>query len=105
VAALLAKRQAEQKEEPAPVPVEDEGVLIEDVPEEENSEDISVNIQPMVEEPAQEEQNEDVDPAVRELLQLLESMGFADAESNLAVLAAHDNNVEQALEALLNGSF
>jgi len=105
VAALLAKRQAEQKEEPAPVPVEDEGILIEDVPEEENSEDISVNIQPMVEEPAQEEQNEDVDPAVRELLQLLESMGFADAESNLAVLAAHDNNVEQALEALLNGSF
>jgi len=107
VAALIAKRRKaeQQKEEPAPVP-EEEGVLIEDVPEEEVNSDISVNIQPLVEEPAQEEVEEsaELDSATQELLQLLQSMGFADQETNLAVLAAHDNNVEQALEALLNGS-
>merc|ERR1712137_609594 len=48
VAALIAKRREaeQQKEEPAPVP-EEEGVLIEDVPEEEVNSDISVNIQPL----------------------------------------------------------
>merc|ERR1712130_59974 len=79
VAALIAKRQEAEKEVPAPAPV-DEGVVIEDVPEEEVSSDISVNIQPMVEEP----------------MTLLQSMGFADQETNLAVLTAHNNNVEQA---------
>merc|ERR1712137_1480403 len=102
VAALQQQEQQEQQQE-----ISEINVVIEDVPEEEMNDDISVNIQPMVEEPSQEEiqEEEEPDQATEQLMELLYSMGFSDRENNLAALAAHDGNIEQALESLLNGSF
>jgi len=117
VAALLAKREAQMEEQQQQEQQEQQqeiseiNVVIEDVPEEEMNDDISVNIQPMVEEPSQEEIQEEIqeeeepDQATEQLMELLYSMGFSDRENNLAALAAHDGNIEQALESLLNGSF
>jgi len=102
IAELLAKRNASVKEEPEPEEViQEEVILEEEVPAFQVEQHASEEEEQSEEEQAPEEESD----AIQEKLALFRAMGFEDEDINRAALAAHDGDVEMALEYLLNGGF
>merc|ERR1712125_30890 len=89
VQALIEKKQQEQVKQPIFEP-EEPSVIIEDVIE--DAEDVA-------EEPIEEK--EQLSEATKQMLQMLEQMGFCDRETNLEALTANNNDLEATLNTLL----
>merc|ERR1711874_223470 len=96
VQALIEKKQQEQVKQPIFEPQvvidepEEPSVIIEDVIE--DAEDVA-------EEPIEEK--EQLSEATKQMLQMLEQMGFCDRETNLEALTANNNDLEATLNTLL----
>merc|ERR1739848_372693 len=92
VQALIEKKQQEQVKQPIFEPQvvidepEEPSVIIEDVIED-------------AEEPIEEK--EQLSEATKQMLQMLEQMGFCDRETNLEALTANNNDLEATLNTLL----
>merc|ERR1711879_788000 len=92
----LEKKQQEQVKQPIFEPQvvidepEEPSVIIEDVIE--DAEDVA-------EEPIEEK--EQLSEATKQMLQMLEQMGFCDRETNLEALTANNNDLEATLNTLL----
>ena len=93
VQALIEKKQQEQVKEPQ--------VVIDDEPEEPSViiEDVVEDAEDVAEEPIEEK--EQLSEATKQMLQMLEQMGFCDRETNLAALTSNNNDLEATLNTLL----
>merc|ERR1711959_668556 len=89
VQALIEKKQQEQVKQPIFEPQ-----VVIDEPEEP-----SVIIEDVTEEPIEEK--EQLSEATKQMLQMLEQMGFCDRETNLEALTANNNDLEATLNTLL----
>merc|ERR1739848_328732 len=93
VQALIEKKQQEQVKQPIFEPQ-----VVIDEPEEP-----SVIIEDVIEDAAEEpiEEKEQLSEATKQMLQMLEQMGFCDRETNLEALTANNNDLEATLNTLL----